>query len=353
MLKKLSNKFGKYTLYFIIYNLCFLMLGLTFKFAFPFIISGLLAIWLTPLCKFIEKKTSLSRTFINISSILLSIVLIFAILILICVGVYTETVSNLENLVHINLDINWINDKLDYLKAIFSTMPADISNSVLNQLQSIPSYATLILANILNYTLKVVAIIPNIIIDIIIIIISTYYLLRDYENIKNKASEKLYNYYTVKTMIVRIYNIVINYILSYGVLLSITFFECLLIFTLFNIGNIFTLSLICVILDILPIVGTALIFIPISLAFVFSGNISKGLILLALYIIMQIIRNLMEPRLLSKSLSIHPVAILMSLYIGIKLAGIYGVIYCIFLVSYFKVLSEIHSSKSEKKNLGK
>ena len=194
---------------------------------------------------------------------------------------------------------------------------------------------------IANWLVKIATAIPAGIVVILMIILSTFFLLRDYDLLSEKFdSIKIGDSNVVKNLLKRAYDIVVNYIQSYGILLSITFIECVIIFTLFGINNVFTLSLICVALDILPIVGTAIIFIPMVLVLMLQNNFIGGLVLLILYIFMEVVRSIMEPKLLSKSLDIHPVAILMSIYIGLKLSGIIGIIYCIFLIAYFKILHE-------------
>ena len=102
-------------------------------------------------------------------------------------------------------------------------------------------------------------------------------------------------------------------------------------------------------LDILPIVGTAIVFFPIAIYYIITKNYIYATILIVSYILMLIIRNIMEPKLLSKTMKIHPVLILFSLYTGLKLGGITGIIYIIFFIAFFQILCECEIIKIKRR----
>ena len=55
-------------------------------------------------------------------------------------------------------------------------------------------------------------------------------------------------------------------------------------------------------------------------------ELTKGIICLVLYLICILVRELLEPRLVGKGLGIFPVVLLVSLYAGMKLFGVSGII---------------------------
>ena len=97
-------------------------------------------------------------------------------------------------------------------------------------------------------------------------------------------------------------------------------------FTLLKVENSVLLGFICGILDLLPYVGTIIVFIPIIIYNIIVKDylIAFGLILL--YILVQVIREILEAKFLSSKLQVHPLIIFLSIYIGIKLFGILGII---------------------------
>lgn len=341
MFKKFYENGGKYILFFLLFNLIFLLVSFGIKYAFPFLISVLLTIWLYPISKWIYKNTKINKNIINVFVVLTSLTIIGVVLVLVSIGVFNETANTLAQFKDFQLDTEWLSGQIESIKVLLNKISPDVLNSFTSQLEGLIATAISYLGLIANWLVKIATAIPAGIVVILMIILSTFFLLKDYDLLSEKFdSIKIGDSDVVKNLLKRAYDIVVNYIQSYGILLSITFIECVIIFTLFGINNVFTLSLICVALDILPIVGTAIIFIPMVLVLMLQNNFIGGLVLLILYIFMEVVRSIMEPKLLSKSLDIHPVAILMSIYIGLKLSGIIGIIYCIFLIAYFKILHE-------------
>lgn len=340
MLKKIYDNGGNYVLYFLIFNLIFALFGLSMKYAMPFLISLLLTIWLQPLAKFIHKKTKIKRGLINIFCIIISLCFIIGIFSLIGLGMIKETSTIIGELSSINFD--FIIGQLDSLKVYIESISPDVLGQIAQYIQSFAGEIISYITVAGNWIIKIAGLVPTGIINTIIIILSTYYLMRDYD----KLSERFENFKIGKSelpkkLLKRTNSIIVNYIQSYSILLSITFIECFIVFNIFDIKYLFTLSIICVLLDILPIIGTTLVYVPIAFVFLVQGKIVSALWILALYCLFVLIRNVMEPKLLSKSLEIHPVLILMSIYIGVSVNGIMGVIYCIFLIAYFKLLKEV------------
>ena len=111
-----------------------------------------------------------------------------------------------------------------------------------------------------------------------------------------------------------------------GMLVVISTIEIMVGFFLLNVSNPFILSIVCGILDILPYVGTIIVFIPIIIYNIIMKKFLIAFGLICLYLLVQIIREILEAKFLSSKLEIHPLVILLSLYIGVNLFGILGII---------------------------
>jgi sporulation integral membrane protein YtvI len=103
-----------------------------------------------------------------------------------------------------------------------------------------------------------------------------------------------------------------------------------LIFTtgLLLMGNryAFTIGFIAAFLDLLPIVGTGMIFVPWIIGLFIMGSVSEGLKLLAIWLVAMVLRQFLEPKIMSKSIGLHPLPTLISMYVGLKLLGAAGLI---------------------------
>lgn len=118
----------------------------------------------------------------------------------------------------------------------------------------------------------------------------------------------------------------IQMIVIEGILILISTLEIIIGFVILKIPNSFTLGAICGILDILPYVGTIIVFIPIIIYNIVMKNFLCSFGLICLYILVQVVREILEAKFLGDKLNIHPLVILLSIYIGVKVFGILGIL---------------------------
>jgi sporulation integral membrane protein YtvI len=78
------------------------------------------------------------------------------------------------------------------------------------------------------------------------------------------------------------------------------------------------------IFDAFPILGSGLILIPWGIISLFNQDIYTAAILFTLYLLCQLIRQFLEPKLLGNRIGIQPVYTLMSMYVGFSLFGFIG-----------------------------
>ncbi len=78
--------------------------------------------------------------------------------------------------------------------------------------------------------------------------------------------------------------------------------------------------------DAFPVLGSGLILVPWAAVHLFAGRYYQAVVLAILYLICQVIREVLEPRLLSGKLGIRPVSAMIAIYVGLRLFGIAGVI---------------------------
>lgn len=90
-------------------------------------------------------------------------------------------------------------------------------------------------------------------------------------------------------------------------------------------GGIF-LGILAGILDMLPFVGTGIVLVPLSVWQLLNGYYVRMIVCLALYGICALTRELLEPRLIGRETGIAPICILFSVYAGLKLFGVGGII---------------------------
>ena len=116
-----------------------------------------------------------------------------------------------------------------------------------------------------------------------------------------------------------------RYLKAYLLLFALTFGELLVGFLALGVRYVFLLALVTALLDALPVVGVGAVLIPFSILSFAGGDTFRGVGLLILYILMTVVRQIAEPHLVGKSLGLHPLLMLFSFYVGLKLFGVAGI----------------------------
>ena len=80
------------------------------------------------------------------------------------------------------------------------------------------------------------------------------------------------------------------------------------------------------VVDAFPIFGSGSILIPWAVVELVQKDFFQGAVLITLYVITLLLREIMEPRLMGKEMGLKPLYVLMSVYVGIKLFGLGGII---------------------------
>lgn len=97
-------------------------------------------------------------------------------------------------------------------------------------------------------------------------------------------------------------------------------------FLILRIKNALFIALFVSVLDILPIIGVGTLLIPWGIFEIAIGNKFVGIGLIILFLVNAIIRQFLEPKIIGKSLNIHPIVTLIMIYVGYSLFGIMGLV---------------------------
>ena len=78
--------------------------------------------------------------------------------------------------------------------------------------------------------------------------------------------------------------------------------------------------------DALPILGSGTVMIPWAIIRAIQGDLKLAIALIVLYVIISIIRQILEPKMVSKHIGIHPIFTLIAMYTGYKAIGLFGML---------------------------
>ena len=108
------------------------------------------------------------------------------------------------------------------------------------------------------------------------------------------------------------------------ILICITCVELFISFSILDIAYTLPLSACIAVVDALPILGTGTILIPWSIFCLITGSLKKSIGLILTYIIVLSVRNTLEPRVVGQKIGLNPMVTLLSMYIGFRLGGFFG-----------------------------
>ncbi len=113
---------------------------------------------------------------------------------------------------------------------------------------------------------------------------------------------------------------------AYLLILLITAVELYIGLSLLDVDYAFLAAFGVALIDILPILGTGTVLIPWSILGFATGDSRLGIGLLLLYAVISLVRQLIEPKLVGKSLGLSPIMSLIGFYLGFRLFGFVGML---------------------------
>lgn len=215
----------------------------------------------------------------------------------------------------------------------------DVNGTIFNVVKSIaPSISSTSLASLTSF----VSFVPSFLLSLMLMIISSYFFAFDFHKITdfvmlqfNDSTKVLLSRSKVHTI-----GTLVKFIKSYGIIMAITFLELSVGFMILRIDNAIAIAFVIAIFDILPVLGTGGIMIPWIIISLLNGNVQLAVGLLIVYVIVTVVRNIIEPKIVGVQVGAHPMVMLISMFLGVKLLGILGILVLPILVILIKNLNE-------------
>ena len=222
-----------------------------------------------------------------------------------------------------NLCYDWCMQTVQLLDPALISALEMVLESLLSALKTLVSYLSGAAVNVAS---GVATGVPSLILSLLAMIFSTVFVVSDYERIAAFAVENIPQ--NIKKILhnVRVYltDTLFVVIRSYLLIMLLTFTELSILFFVFGIQNAVGKAAIIALLDVLPILGTGGIMIPWAVISLVLGNTAHGIKLFVIYIIVTVVRNYVEPKIVGAQLGLHPIITLVSMFIGLRLFGFWG-----------------------------
>lgn len=300
----------------------------------PFLIAFVLSMLIEPVIRFFMRKIKLKR---RTSAIIVFIIVIGIITGLITWGIITliQEASNMLTGLNEYFEKTYIQIQNIISKSEFSKVqiPEEIQTIVQNGAGDFLDTLSTWLKAGLTKVLNTLTSLPTIGFYIVICILSLYFICTDKIYMLDQLDHHLPETW-VKRLIKHIKEIAKAlgyYLKAQSILILISFIISLIglyIFEFIGLNVQFPLMAALGIgfVDALPIFGSGTVMVPWAIISACNGDVTLGVALLGLWALMSIIRQLIEPKIVSKQIGIHPIFTLIAMYTGFKFIGVLGML---------------------------
>ncbi|MCI8387704.1 MAG: sporulation integral membrane protein YtvI [Clostridiales bacterium] len=317
---------------------------LIFKYAIfivmPFLLGFLIAALINPPVRYLSTKFDLNRRPTGILILLIfyaTIGMLITIIVVRLVVMFGELSSSLPDIYTGTVEpaigkvFDYINGIVDKLDGFFGGEDSGRFSSELGELftsvkSSLGGAVSDISVKALTKLSSIAASIPGVIVELLFAVISSFFFTIDYESILSYAKKTL----PTKTvgflteLRSRFLVTIGRYFRSYALIMLITFAELSLGLMIIGADNPFFVALSISLFDILPVLGTGGIMVPWAAVRMIAGDYGFAIGLIVIWVIISIVRNIIEPKIVGKQVGLHPLATLIAMFVGTKLFGIIG-----------------------------
>ena len=332
------------TIFIAVYTIVFILIYKTFPYIAPFLIGGMIAFIISPISQKLKVKFRINK---GVSTLILSFLAVAAVLALASIFIITST----KHLVHF---LDNITQNSDYINNIIIDLTSK-ANIYIDYLQyianiNIESLITKYSGNLINIakslltsTIGLASSIPYIAIFTITLFIATYFIAKDIDKIENG----FYNIFAegskrkVKNIKKEILISIVGYIKAYTILMGITFIITWISFSILDVPYGTILGFVSAILDLIPFLGITVIYVPAIIYYWIVANYFLVISIGIVFVLLSLLRQILEPKLVSVNIGLSPLATLGAIFIGIQVKGIIGIIFFLGLVMMHQILKKV------------
>ncbi|MEC0231112.1 sporulation integral membrane protein YtvI [Paenibacillus alba] len=307
-----------------------LLYGL-FTIGLPFLLALVTAIFLDPLTSLLTRAIKVNRfvaaTIISTLFTLLTLTLVY----FIGLNVVTEIIDLGRKAPNYMAEVNKYVDQAVLKTQVFydslsPEMAAQVQSWVEKSTATLTSALTDALTGISGFFLNMAGKIPNLFMLMIVYVIALYLFMYSLPKLKI-AFLSMFEEQTKDKMehvLVYLREAIFGFIRAQLIMAVLTYLVTFMGLLLLNAEYPLAISLLVMVMEFVPVVGTGLVFIPWLTYQLLLGHTGMGIGLLILFLVLTIFRRIVEPKVLSDAVGINALAALISLYLGFELLGITG-----------------------------
>ena len=316
----------------IIAGIAYLIMRYLLNLLLPFVIALLVAWLLRPLSRFYRQRLPRVASALIVLTVLLFYALIGVLAALVLVDLLTGLASYLDKLPNvynqtIEPGLKDLYANAQALAARFDPSVADVVNMVLPQvISSVGGAVTDFSVGAVGKLTGLVSSLPSALISALITVIASFFTAVSYDSSKAFLKKNLPRKFTETAgyVIHSFRSIIRQYGKSYLLVMLITFGELALGLLIIGVRKPILLAALIAIFDIFPVVGAGTILAPWAVVSLIQGKGFQALGLLILYVVILVVRQFLEPKVVGKQVGLPPLVTLLCMFAGTSLFGVWG-----------------------------
>ncbi len=303
----------------------------------PFVLAFIVAAFLQNPLHWLVKKTRISKKFFSVVLVVLVILLLAGIVAVVCwqlVIYIIDFFSDSSNVQLIEDSVMHLSNRLQMALENFSASLPEQATATLQQgIESISSLIVEYLSKIFTTAATGLASfattkLPLLFVSFIIWVIASIFLTIDYQKVMAFFLRQVPERHSQLAHTIRdlCSNTLFKLLRAYLLLMFITFLELTIGLSILSVPYSLLVAALVALIDILPVLGTGTILIPWAFISLALGNVRLFIGLGLMYVIITIVRNILEPRLVSQQIGLNPLVTLFFMYLGLRSVGIFAMI---------------------------
>lgn len=326
--------------------LCFLGPWLL-KFFMPFVIGWILAAIANPPVRFLERRLKLVRR--HSSILIVAVVLAGVIGLIYLIG--SRAAMGISLLIDAMPAVyeaaaEDIRESAGRASSLLGFLPPDLRNSWSELGSSLGKTLGLLAQKAASPTVEaagnVAKSIPSMLVYSVVILLSSYFFIVDRDRIMAFGGRLMPDwgrrYYDYLKGEVR--RLIGGYFLAQFKIMAVVWAILTVGFLILGVGYSPLIAFLIAFLDFLPVFGTGTALIPWALFRLLGGEYAFAAGLALLYVLTQVVRQLVQPKLVGDTMGLNPLLTLVLLFLGFKLSGLAGMILAVPVGLFFKSLYE-------------
>ena len=303
------------------------------RFFMPFVVGWILALLANPLVRFLERRVKLVRRHGSMLIIIAALAIVIGLFYGAGLLVYREMGSFLADAPEIYQSvIAEIGDALQNGRKLAEYFPQNLQPPLLAFSDNLDGLFGKLVSRAAEPTVQIAGhvakSIPNLLVNMVIIILSSYLFLADRESIMRwlKGHLPAFIFRYIEYMKRDAKGVIGGYFLAQFRIMCVVALILAAGFLVLGVRYGVLLAFLTAILDFLPIFGTGTVLFPWAVVKLFAGEYAYATGLILLYILTQVVRQIIQPKIVGESMGLPPLMTLFLLYLGFKLRGLTGMI---------------------------